>query len=223
MKSNKRNHYAIPFYLRSEGEKLQDHLIDTEFGPVQADMMMRIDRKHQDGELRYKAAAEELRATAAYIESLAPTKKNLLKELDTPKAEKPKEIRIPIADVIAKTQPAPRKEVFAPEVLEYLATGNPTVLTKTGTFTPQQRTAYKSYCFVKIDGLGMNGHLLNSTKMSNGKPHTIKILGQDVDKTTIKTGPAVVLDDGNIIIGVVMLDPLMADDLSRTFNGFYRG
>lgn len=227
-KSNKqaRNHYAIPFYLRSEGEKLQDHFVETSVGSVQLDVLSRIDRKHSDGDLMHKEAAAELRRAADYIDSLVakPAKKTQVNVVV--KATDPTDPAVATAIKAAVRQaasaPSKYKDHFRPEMLAYLASGNPFALTQTGKFTLEQQKTYKSYCFVNITKI-VNGFKLEATKMSNGNAHPIKIISPEVDLTHVVPGPAVALDNGEaLIIGLVNIDVKEAEELSRTFNGFYR-
>lgn len=231
MSKSQRNHYAIPFYLRSEGEKLQDHFIETDVGLIQADMMSRIDRKHLDGDLKYKEAAAELRRTADYIDSIAPI------SVPVPAPKRKVKVSVSAMDTssvvaaldkvkqeVAQAVKQETKYVdpFDSTFLEYLISGNPFVLSPNGRFTADQRKKFKSYCFVEIEEI-RNGVFLKSKKMSNGKEHPITLISPTVDIRQVGPGPAVALDNGDrVIIGLVNIDAARALDLSRTFNGFYR-
>ena len=81
----KRNSYAIPYYLRSEGSKIKDEFTETECGLIQKDVLARIHNKHIRNELKHEAAAAELDRAAAYIRHLRQS--SVKKQAAVPRAE----------------------------------------------------------------------------------------------------------------------------------------
>lgn len=123
--------------------------------------------------------------------------------------------------MVAVSAPTPKginkPEVFSSDFLEYLETGNPYALTETGTFTDEQRKKFKNYCFIHIQSV--DGYIINAIKYVNDNPYAFSILAKGVKASP---GPAVAVDDGKMVIGLVNVDTKRAKSLCKVFNSFYR-
>lgn len=243
-----RNHYAIPYYLRSEGVVLVSQFVDTPVGPVQRDVMKRIDDKDFHETLNYEMAAAELRVAADYIDHLA--KLHYEQEIEYPKTEQQKQAKLVLEKahaaveqvedhgVVGKTTVKKvavqhktefviteeqtkehKKSLVAKAMAEYVKTGDVTIITDNGKLSQEQREKFKRVTMAEI--FSVRGRTFSALKMSNGKPTKAIVIAPGVELVAGKRY-ALVENEDSVITDAILLPDHDASELSKTFNSLFR-